>query len=123
LRCFKKDNELFAVDEYNLTALLQFKDSLRLRKSGLRLGAEIRTDLIPDHELSMSSLLSGNVPVLDLSFEQAIAFLRKDTLEHEGNGKGWALARFKGIGLGWVKLVQGRVKNHYPMSWRILMRN
>jgi len=123
LRFFKKENELFAVDEYNLAALLQFKDSLRLRKSGLRLGTEIRTDLIPDHELSMSSLLSGNLPVLDLSFEQAIAFLRKDTLEHEGTGKGWALARFKGVGLGWVKLVQGRVKNHYPMSWRILMRN
>ena len=123
LRFFKKENELFAVDEINLPALLQFKDSLRLRKSGLRLGSEIRTDLIPDHELSMSSLLSEHVPVLDLSYEEAIAFLRKDTIEKEGSGRGWSLARFKGIGLGWVKLVQGRVKNHYPMSWRILMRD
>jgi NOL1/NOP2/fmu family ribosome biogenesis protein len=123
LRFFKKENELFAIDEVNLPALLQFKDSLRLRKSGLRLGSEIRTDLIPDHELSMSGILSENVPVLDLSFEEAIAYLRKDTIDKEGSGKGWSLARFKGIGLGWVKLVQGRVKNHYPMSWRILMRD
>jgi NOL1/NOP2/fmu family ribosome biogenesis protein len=123
LQFFKKDSELFAVDEINLPALLQFKDSLRLRKSGLRLGTEIRTELIPDHELSMSILLSDNVPVLDLSGEEAIAFLRKDTLEKEGSEKGWNLAKFKGIGLGWVKLVQGRVKNHYPMSWRILMRD
>jgi len=122
LRFFKKENELFAVDEINLPALLQFKDSLRLRRSGLRLGAEIRSELIPDHELSMSNLLSENLPVLDLSFDEAIAFLRKDIIEKEGIGKGWSLARFKGIGLGWVKLVQGRVKNHYPMSWRILMR-
>jgi len=63
------------------------------------------------------------VPVLDLSYEEAIAFLRKDTIEKEGSGRGWSLARFKGMGLGWVKLVQGRVKNHYPMSWRILMRD
>jgi 16S rRNA C967 or C1407 C5-methylase (RsmB/RsmF family)/NOL1/NOP2/fmu family ribosome biogenesis protein len=123
LQFFKKDNELFAVDEINLPAILQFKDALRLRRSGLRLGAEIRADLIPDHELSMSNLLSENVPVLDLSFEEAIAFLRKDTIDKEGSGKGWSLARFKGIGLGWVKLVQGRVKNHYPMSWRILKRD
>ena len=123
LQFFKKENELFAVDEINLPALLQFNHSLRLRKSGLRLGAEIRTDLIPDHELSMSSLLSENVPALDLSFEEAIAFLRKDTIEKEDTGKGWSLARFKGTGLGWVKLVQGRVKNHYPMSWRILKRD
>jgi 16S rRNA C967 or C1407 C5-methylase (RsmB/RsmF family)/NOL1/NOP2/fmu family ribosome biogenesis protein len=123
LQFFKKENELFAVDEINLPSLLQFKDSLRLRRSGLRLGAEIRSELIPDHELSMSNLLSENVPVLDLSFEEAIAFLRKDTLEKEGSGRGWSLSRFKGIGLGWVKLVQGRVKNHYPMSWRILKRD
>jgi len=123
LQFFRKENELFAVNEINLPALLQFKDSLRLRKSGLRLGAEIRTDLIPDHELSMSGLLSDNIPALDLSFQEAIAFLRKDTLDKESIEKGWCLARFKGVGLGWVKMVQGRVKNHYPMSWRILMRD
>ena len=123
LRFFKKENELFAVDEINLPALHQFKASLRIRKSGLRLGTEIRAELIPDHELAMSSLLSENVQVLDLAFEEAIAYLRKDTIDHEGSGKGWSLARFKGLGLGWVKLVQGRVKNHYPMSWRILKRD
>ena len=123
LRFFKKENELFAVDEINLPALHQFKASLRIRKSGLRLGTEIRAELIPDHELAMSSLLSENVQVLDLALEEAIAYLRKDTIDHEGSGKGWSLARFKGLGLGWVKLVQGRVKNHYPMSWRILKRD
>lgn len=123
MRFFKKENEVFAIDEINLAALQQFRASLRLRKSGLRLGAEIRADLIPDHELAMSCLLSQNVPVLDLSLEEAIAFLRKDTIDKEGCLKGWILARYKGIGLGWVKLVQGRVKNHYPMSWRILKRD
>lgn len=123
MRFFKKENEVFAIDEINLAALQQFRASLRLRKSGLRLGAEIRADLIPDHELAMSCLLSQNVPVLDLSLEEAIAFLRKDTIDKEGSLKGWILARYKGIGLGWVKLVQGRVKNHYPMSWRILKRD
>lgn len=123
MRFFKKENEVFAVDEINLPSLLQFKASLRLRKSGLRVGAEIRADLIPDHELAMSCILSQTVPALELSFEEAIAFLRKDTIDKEGLLKGWALARFKGIGLGWVKLAQGRIKNHYPMSWRILKRD
>lgn len=123
LQFFKKENELFAIDEVNLPSLLQFKASLRLRKSGLRLGTEIRADLIPDHELAMSCMLSENVPVLDFSLEEAIAFLRKDTIDKEVSLKGWSLARFSGIGLGWVKLVQGRIKNHYPMSWRILKRD
>lgn len=123
MRFFKKENEVFAIDEINLPALQQFKASLRLRKSGLRLGAEIRTDLIPDHELAMSGILSQNVPELDLSLEESIAFLRKDSIDKEGSLKGWILAKYMGIGLGWVKLVQGRVKNHYPMSWRILKRD
>ncbi len=123
MRFFKKENEVFAIDEINLPALQQFRASLRLRKSGLRLGAEIRADLIPDHELAMSCMLSQNVPVLDFSLEESIAFLRKDSIDKEGSLKGWILARFMGVGLGWVKLVQGRVKNHYPMSWRILKRD
>lgn len=123
MRFFKKENEVFAIDEINLPALQQFRASLRLRKSGLRLGAEIRTDLIPDHELAMSGILSQNVPELDLSLEESIAFLRKDSIDKEGSLKGWILAKYMGIGLGWVKLVQGRVKNHYPMSWRILKRD
>jgi 16S rRNA C967 or C1407 C5-methylase (RsmB/RsmF family)/NOL1/NOP2/fmu family ribosome biogenesis protein len=123
LQFFKKENELFAVDQVNLPVLMQFKDSLRLRKSGLRLGAEIRADLIPDHELAMSSKLSEQVPKLALDFEKAIAFLRKDSIEIGEAINGWYLAVFKGVGLGWAKMVQGRVKNHYPMSWRILKRD
>ncbi len=123
LQFFKKENELFAVDEINISSLIQLKDALRMRKSGLRLGAEIRTDLVPDHELAMSFILSENIPTLVLDMQDAISFLRRDNVEVDGLGNGWRLVTYNAIGLGWAKIVQGRVKNHYPMSWRIMMRN
>lgn len=120
---FKKENELFAVDDINLPSLLLLKETLRMKKSGLRLGAEIRDTLIPDHELAMSTVLSEHIPVLPLDLQHAIAFLRRDNVEVEDISNGWRLATFNAVGLGWVKIVQGRVKNHYPMTWRILMRS
>lgn len=123
LTFFKKENELFAVDKCNLSSLLQFREVLRMKKSGLRLGAEIRTDLIPDHELAMSFVLSGSIPSITLNVHDAIAFLRKENIESGVLGNGWRLVTYCAVGLGWAKIVNGRVKNHYPMSWRILMRN
>ena len=35
-----------------------------------------------------------------------------------GTGKGWALASFAGLNLGWGKISDGVMKNHYPKGLR-----
>jgi NOL1/NOP2/fmu family ribosome biogenesis protein len=34
--------------------------------------------------------------------------------------KGWALATYKNTNLGWLKVLQNRINNYYPVEWRIL---
>lgn len=104
-------------DDINL--LQQF---LLLKRSGVRLGSMVKGDLNPDHELAMSLLLSPEVLRYELTFDQAISFLRKDNLDISFSEKGWVLMTYRGIPLGWLKAVQGRSNNYYPKNWRITLR-
>lgn len=86
------------------------------------MGTIIRGALIPDHELAMSPLLSNELPFIALDKEDAIRYLRRDDVKAEPMGAGWVVVRYRGQSLGWAKLVNGRLKNHYPVNWRILMQ-
>jgi len=55
--------------------------------------------------------------------EQAINFLKKNTVDLLGNSTiGWSLATYKNYGLGWMKLLSNRMNNYYPVEWRILKK-
>src|SRR5205085_2427535 len=34
--------------------------------------------------------------------------------------KGWIILRYKGLALGWIKVLPNRINNYYPQRWRIL---
>ena len=79
----------------------------------------IRDELIPDHELALSALLKSDVPSVELDRENAIRFLRKETINSDGLPRGWVLAVFGGRSLGWMKVLPNRMNNYYPAAWRI----
>lgn len=122
LAFYQKENEVFVCQENSIQDLIVMKEVLRLRRSGMRIGELIRNELIPDHELAMSTSLSAQLTKIELDCPTALKFLRRDQIETEMPSPGWNLVQHKGVVLGWVKVVQGRLKNHYPMPWRILMR-
>lgn len=93
---------------------------LAIRKSGVAIGSIKGNDLIPHHELALSNILSTHVPFVQLNKEQALKYLRRHDLNIEINFKGWALAQYNGINLGWMKVLPNRVNNYYPVNWRIL---
>lgn len=119
---FQKAEELFAFDAAFATELTLLSSILKLRKSGLRLGEFIRNEFIPNHELAMSTIQHSSIPVIHVDRQQALQFLRRETPLVDTVSNGWALVQYKNISLGWVKQVQGKAKNHYPLNWRILMR-
>jgi len=119
---FQKENDVFAFDPSFVHELGVITECLKLRKTGLRLGELIRGEFVPNHELAMSTEQSEHIQHLELDLKQALQYLRRETVELRSDEKGWTLVRYKGISLGWVKLVQGKAKNHYPLNWRILMR-
>jgi 16S rRNA C967 or C1407 C5-methylase (RsmB/RsmF family)/NOL1/NOP2/fmu family ribosome biogenesis protein len=119
---YQKAEEIFAFDAQYAQELVMLSSVLKLRKSGLRLGELIRDDFIPNHELAMSTKQSSHVSHIDVELKQALQYLRRETLDLGNVPIGWSLVRFRQIALGWVKQVQGKAKNHYPLNWRILMR-
>ena len=50
----------------------------------------------------------------------ALQYLRREEVKVETDLKGWVLAEYEGIPLGWMKVLANRVNNYYPREWRIL---
>ena len=84
------------------------------------LGVIIRNELIPAHDLAQSTIISADIPAIDVDLATALQYLRKQEMKLQTNIKGWALIRFKKIPLGWIKALPNRINNYYPKEWRIL---
>jgi 16S rRNA C967 or C1407 C5-methylase (RsmB/RsmF family)/NOL1/NOP2/fmu family ribosome biogenesis protein len=94
--------------------------ALNVRKSGVAIGEIKGKDLIPHHELALSTVISNDVPHVELDKEQALKYLKRQDLSIDATLKGWALGRYGNINLGWMKVLPNRVNNYYPTNWRIL---
>lgn len=97
-----------------------FQDNLYLKKSGIRIGKFAGKDFIPDHELALSVVASPNIPRINLSREQALAYLKRMDISFDTPLTGWALMCFEDFPLGWAKVLPKRVNNYYPKEWRIV---
>lgn len=102
----------------NDIALLQKK--LYVKKAGINCGIFKGHDFIPHHELAVSTLLNDAVERIPLSQEEALTYLRKNDLKVTTERKGWAIASYNNLSLGWMKLLPNRINNYYPAEWRIL---
>ena len=90
---------------------------------GVHLGRTVRADFIPDHGLAMSGNVNDAIQQLELDGNQAMDYLRGDTvLPLEGGFSGWCLATHQGHALGWIKVIGTRINNYYPKEWRVRMR-
>ena len=84
-------------------------------RSGLHLGTVKGKVFVPDHAWAVCNV-SPDVPRIHLTEEQARLYQNGQVISAEG--KGWVLACFAGIPLGWGKVSDGMMKNHYPKGLR-----
>jgi 16S rRNA C967 or C1407 C5-methylase (RsmB/RsmF family)/NOL1/NOP2/fmu family ribosome biogenesis protein len=110
-----------------LTIPLQFQEEVKLlignmyiRKAGICIGKIAGKDLVPDHELALSKIAAPEIPSITLKKEMALQYLRREEVKVETDLKGWVLAQFEGVSIGWMKVLANRVNNYYPREWRIL---
>lgn len=115
---YKHKEVIYAIPEI-LKPKIQALGYLHLIKSGTAIGTIKNGILIPDHELALSELVATDLPFVELDELLAIDYLRKNTIFIDSAIMGWCLMRFKGINLGWAKLLPNRVNNYYPVGWRI----
>ena len=103
----------------NEYALLQ--QTLKVIHAGITLGEIKGKDLIPHHSLAMSTALAKEAfPKAEVTYEQAIAYLRKEGLILDADvPRGYVLLTYQDIPLGFVKNIGNRANNLYPQEWRI----
>jgi 16S rRNA C967 or C1407 C5-methylase (RsmB/RsmF family)/NOL1/NOP2/fmu family ribosome biogenesis protein len=110
---------VFAVPKSLVKDVLELDQTLNIIHLGVEMGAENR----PAHALSMSRHLNrGTFPEVELDKKLALEYLRRETIRYASTENGIVLLTFEGFPLGFGKLTQGRINNHYPMEWRIRMR-
>jgi NOL1/NOP2/sun family putative RNA methylase len=120
---YKKDNDIFLLSSSWLPLIEFLEQHLRVHYSGTLVGKIKHTNVIPAHELAVSTQLNKNAfPHLKLSREEAITYLRKDDLKIRPSEKGWMLAMFENTPLGWLNNLGNRFNNNYPTEWRIRMK-
>lgn len=91
---------------------------------GLEVGTIKGKDFVPAPSLALSTMVHPQVPRLALDLPQALAYLRKETMEGLGTiPRGWQLVTYEGLGLGWLKGLGNRYNNYYPKDWRIRMKS
>jgi len=118
---FKVNDEWLAIDHQHKDSLDILQRNLYIKKSGVRIGKLMGNDLVPDHELALSIYINKDKMLqTELSYEQAIQYLRRENIDINSGHKGWSLMEFEGQALGWAKLLPNRVNNYFPKELRIL---
>jgi len=110
---------LMALNAHWKESLEIISSQLYIKKIGLNIGTVKGKDLIPSHDLAMSTWSSKPYNTFEIDLETALQFLRRADLHIEGV-KGWVLLTYMNIGLGWIKALPNRSNNYYPNEWRIL---
>lgn len=113
-------NEVFAISSFGFEQLLKLQQVLYLKKAGVQVGAILRNELLPHHELALATQMSCLFPAVELDKSAALEYLRKKEISIHTPVKGWALVKYNSLAMGFIKVLPNRVNNYYPKEWRIL---
>lgn len=117
---WKSGDTIFAFPASLSDELLIASTSFYLRKAGITIGKIAGRELVPDHNLAMSKLVSNKIVAVSLNLADALQYLRREEVKLNDQIRGWVLVRYEGLNLGWIKVLSNRVNNYYPKEWRIL---
>jgi 16S rRNA C967 or C1407 C5-methylase (RsmB/RsmF family)/NOL1/NOP2/fmu family ribosome biogenesis protein len=116
----RQQDEVLAIPLQQERDLEELRSALYVKKAGVKLGAIIRNELVPAHELALSSIIAPSIPSLEVNRATGLQFLRKQELPASPPLRGWVLVRYQQLALGWIKALPNRTNNYYPKDWRIL---
>lgn len=112
-------NQIFLIQEHHSQLISQIAATAYIKHTSLQVGELKQNDFIPSHDLAMTSLVSQHIQRLELDDEQAMKYLRKQDFMIDTNLKGWCLMQYKGLHLGWAKILPNRINNYYPVHQRV----
>ncbi|MEO6547575.1 MAG: RNA methyltransferase [Ferruginibacter sp.] len=116
----RQHEEVIALPMHLENDLAAIRSALYIKKAGVKLGTIIRDELIPSHELALSSIIDEDIPVIEVDKTTALQYLRRAEMNVSNGQKGWSMLSYHQLALGWIKVLSNRVNNYYPKEWRIL---
>lgn len=117
---YHNGDEVIAFPESMEEDLLTIHSNLYIKKAGVPVGKLVRNELLPAHELALSTIVNDKLFTISLKKEDALQYLRKEEVTLTDGHRGWALVNYEEQHLGWIKILGNRINNYYPKEWRIL---
>lgn len=113
-------DRIIALPKVYAETIVLFMNNLNSISAGIELGVRKGRDFIPSHALAMSIALNREAFFNhEVTYEQAITYLRKVSINLPGAPRGMVLLTWQNEPLGFVKNVGNRANNLYPNEWRI----
>ena len=94
-------------------------EGVKIVRAGLFLGEVKGSRFEPAHALCMAGRETPLFNRCELSFDEAMRYLRGETLPKDAD-RGYGAATYMGHALGLYKASDGMLKNHYPKGLRLL---
>ncbi|MBP1570653.1 MAG: RsmB/NOP family class I SAM-dependent RNA methyltransferase [Oscillospiraceae bacterium] len=114
---------LFGENLYAMPQSAPDLSKVKVLRCGLHLGEIKKGRFEPSHSLAMA-LTKDNVKQFvnyPCDSEEMLQFLKGETLLTDSDFKGWCLVCTDGYSVGWGKVSDGTIKNHYPKGLRIMV--
>lgn len=117
----KPEGTVVAVPNHLSEDFLAIGAVLKKRSLGMEIGELKKQDFVPSHTLALANCLHLDLPKVQLDRDQALLFLKKENLWQSDWQRGWTLASYENLPLGWMKVLDNRSNNYLPTNWRIRM--
>jgi len=113
---------VYALPKHCISILEDTLFHLNILKSGIKMGSTDKNNaLLPEHELGLNQFFTSEFDKWELELGTAISYLKKQVLQVPiGIGVGWQLVTFQGLGIGFAKVMPGRMNNYLPSELRII---
>lgn len=89
---------------------------------GIEVGSLRKEIFTPSHQLTYTQLIQDQIPHHTVDLPTALDFLRKNPITIPSAVMGWALIKYNGLCLGWVKILSDRVNNYLPTDKMLRMK-
>lgn len=117
---FIKNESVFALPSALKDDMWQAGQELYALVPGIEVAVMKGRDWVPAHALAMSSALNRDAFCrVEVTRQQALAYLHCDAVRLEDAPRGIVLLTYKDIPLGFAKNIGNRANNMYPQEWRI----
>ncbi|MDE7347102.1 MAG: RsmB/NOP family class I SAM-dependent RNA methyltransferase [Muribaculaceae bacterium] len=124
MKIINRDGRLLALSTSTSELLEQIPKGVRIISAGIEIGEIKGKDLIPAHDLAMSTVMARPFPEVELTKDEALRYLSKEAISLPAETpKGFVTATYNGFPIGFLKNLGNRANNLYPGEWRIRVKS